>query len=135
MWFAVSSLKSRSQNCPIFGQCFDKIVPEMPPWIHFKMYTSAVSINTSNPQYMCVYIFALSTLKYRFFVTFFNPFCLNFPRNAVTMGPFYEPYSGADSQRFASMHVHRSITEVHRFISKCIGQLFKSKLIILLYLF
>ena len=41
--------------------------------------------------------------------------------------------SGAGSHRFASMHVHRSITEMHRFISKCIGQLFKSKLVILLY--
>ena len=35
--------------------------------------------------------------------------------------------SAVDPHRFASMHVHRSITEVHRFISKCIGQLFKSK--------
>ena len=34
--------------------------------------------------------------------------------------------SDADPHQFASMHVHRSILEVHRFISKCIGQFLKS---------
>ena len=37
---------------------------------------------------------------------------------------------GADPHRFASMHVHQSISKVHRFISKCIGQFQKSKLTI-----
>ena len=42
--------------------------------------------------------------------------------------PLYS--SGADPHRFTSMHVHRSIVWVHRFISKCIGQIPKSKLAI-----
>ena len=39
-------------------------------------------------------------------------------------------WAGADPHQFASMHVHRSILEVHRFISKCIGQFLKSTLTI-----
>ena len=38
--------------------------------------------------------------------------------------------TGADPHQFASMHVHRSILEVHRFISKCIGLFLKSTLTI-----
>ena len=35
---------------------------------------------------------------------------------------YVDPPTGADPHQLASMHVHRSILKVHRFISKCIGQ-------------